>query len=139
VHPSYIMFRLNNGLGKKIDKFAIWKLIGSRCKPIGYDDLLLWLWSIRPMRERPDVAWLKIQLFGYPIIEYYPHNKIMVGTLGKLTALFHGNSSSKSSNRRPSVISTPPPVVLTDKADVPHLQRWSSLRLHRRKARQQGK
>lgn len=64
---------------------------------------------------------------------------IMVGTLGKLTALFHGNSGSKSSGRRPSVISTPPPppVVLADKTDVQHLQRWSSLRLHRRKARQQ--
>lgn len=132
MHPSYIMFRTNNGL-KKTDKFAIWKLIGPG-NPIEYH-LIRWLWSIRLMKERPDVAWLKIQ-FRYPISII---RTIMVGTLGKLTALFHGNSSSKSSNRRPSVISTPPPIVLTDKADVPHLQRWSSLRLHRRKARQQGK
>lgn len=65
----------------------------------------------------------------------------MVGTLGKLTALFHGNSGSKSSSRRPSVVSTPPSTVAlaADKPDGQHLQRWSSLRLHRRKARQQGK
>lgn len=63
----------------------------------------------------------------------------MVGTLGKLTALFHSNSNSKSSSRRPSVVSTPPSVIVTEKADAQHLQRWSSLRLHRRKARQQGK